>query len=94
MEDEERIDEPVVYDDLVDKHTDELMELLDNRNMKALRERMDEMQEFDVAEFLSSLEDNRMPMLFRLLSKEKAAGTVTLPVSDLTVSASYSLLGR
>jgi len=73
LEDEERIDEPVVYDDLVDKHTDELMELLDNRNMKALRERMDEMQEFDVAEFLSSLEDNRMPMLFRLLSKEKAA---------------------
>lgn len=73
MEDEERIDKPVVYDDLVDKHTDELTELLDNRNMKALRERMDEMPEFDVAEFLSSLEDNRMPMLFRLLSKEKAA---------------------
>ncbi len=73
MEDEERIDEPVVYDDLVDKHTDELTEMLDNRNMKALRERMDEMPEFDVAEFLSSLEDNRMPMLFRLLSKEKAA---------------------
>ena len=73
MEDEERIDKPVVYDDLVDKHTDELTELLDNRNMKALRERMDEMPEFDVAEFLSSLKDNRMPMLFRLLSKEKAA---------------------
>ena len=53
MEDEERIDEPVVYDDLVDKHTDELTEMLDNRNMKALRERMDEMPEFDVAEFLS-----------------------------------------
>ena len=73
MEDEERIDKPVVYDDLGDKHTDELTELLDNRNMKALRERMDEMPEFDVAEFLSSLKDNRMPMLFRLLSKEKAA---------------------
>ena len=73
MEDEERIDKPVVYDDLVDKNTDELTELLDNRNMKALRERMDEMPEFDVAEFLSSLKDNRMPMLFRLLSKEKAA---------------------
>ena len=28
MEDEERIDEPVVYDDLVDKHTDELTEML------------------------------------------------------------------
>ena len=73
MEDEERLEEPVVYEDLVDKRNDELMELLEGRNMKQLRERMNEMQEFDVAEFLSSLEDNRMPMLFRLLSKERAA---------------------
>ncbi len=43
------------------------MELLEGRNMKQLRERLNEMPEFDVAEFLSSLEDNRMPMLFRLL---------------------------
>ncbi len=49
------------------------MELLESRNMKTLKARMDEMQEFDVAEFLSSLQDNRMPMLFRLLSKERAA---------------------
>ncbi|MBR0353698.1 MAG: magnesium transporter [Oscillospiraceae bacterium] len=49
------------------------MELLEDRNMKQLRDRMNEMQEFDVAEFLSSIEDNRMPMLFRLLSKERAA---------------------
>ena len=41
--------------------------------MKLLKQRMDEMQEFDVAEFLSSLDDKRMPMLFRLLSKERAA---------------------
>lgn len=73
MEDEERLEEPVVYEDLVDKRNDELMELLDGRNMKMLRDRMNEMPEFDVAEFLSSLEDNRMPMLFRLLSKERAA---------------------
>ncbi|MBR0040477.1 MAG: magnesium transporter [Oscillospiraceae bacterium] len=49
------------------------MELLESRNMKQLREHMNEMQEFDVAEFLTSIEDNRMPMLFRLLSKERAA---------------------
>ncbi len=73
MEEIERTDEPVVYDDLVEKRTDELMELLENRNMKTLKLRMDEMQEYDVAEFLSSLQDNRMPMLFRLLSKERAA---------------------
>ena len=73
MGDEEKIAEPIVYEDLVDKRHDELMELLESRNMKQLRERMNEMQEFDVAEFLSSIEDNRMPMLFRLLSKERAA---------------------
>ena len=73
MEEEEKLTEPVVYDDLVEQRSDELMELLESRNMKQLRERMNEMQEFDVAEFLSSLEDNRMPMLFRLLSKERAA---------------------
>ena len=73
MEEEEKLAEPVVYDDLVDKRNDEMMELLEGRNMKQLRERMNEMQEFDVAEFLSSIEDNRMPMLFRLLSKERAA---------------------
>ncbi len=73
MEDEERSAEPVVYEDLVDKCHDELTELLENRNMKQLRERMNEMKEFDVAEFLSSLQDNRMPMLFRLLTKERAA---------------------
>ena len=73
MDEEKTTEEAVVYDDLIDKRNDELMELLDSRDMKKLRERMDEMQEFDVAEFLSSLEDNRMPMLFRLLSKERAA---------------------
>lgn len=73
MDEEKTTEEAVVYDDLIDKRNDELMELLDSHNMKKLRERMDEMQEFDVAEFLSSLEDNRMPMLFRLLSKERAA---------------------
>ena len=73
MDDEEKNEAAVVYEDIVDKRNDELMELLDNRNMKQLKERMDEMQEFDVAEFLSSIKDNRMPMLFRLLSKERAA---------------------
>ena len=31
------------------------------------------MNEFDVAEFLSEIGDNRMPMVFRLLSKQMAA---------------------
>ncbi len=61
------------YDAIVDKRTDELMELLDRRDMKQLQRRMEELNEFDVAEFLTEIEDNRMPMVFRLLSKETAA---------------------
>ena len=73
MENEEKKNDALVYDEIVEKNNDELLELLDNRDMKQLRQRMDEMQDFDVAEFLSSIEDNRMPMLFRLLSKERGA---------------------
>ena len=73
MEEEEKLAEPVAYDDLLEKRNDELMELLESKNTKQLRERLNEMNEFDAAAFLSSIEDNRMPMLFRLLSKEHAA---------------------
>lgn len=61
------------YDTLQDQRNDELVELLDARNMHALKQRMEEMNEFDVAEFLSAIPDNRMPMVFRLLSKETAS---------------------
>ena len=61
------------FDAIQEKRTDELMRLLDNRDMKQLQRRMEEMNEFDVAEFLSELDDNRMPMVFRLLTKETAA---------------------
>ena len=55
------------------KQADELMQLLDERRMKELQLRLEDMNEFDVAEFLSEIGDNRMPMVFRLLSKETAA---------------------
>ena len=54
------------FDAIQEKRTDELMQLLDNRDMKQLQRRMEEMNEFDVAEFLSELDDNRMPMVFRI----------------------------
>jgi len=41
--------------------------------MKELQLRLEDMNEFDVAEFLSEIGDNRMPMVFRLLSKQMAA---------------------
>ena len=61
------------YDTIVEKQSDQLKALLDRRDMKELQRRMEELNEFDVAEFLSEIDDNRMPMVFRLLSKETAA---------------------
>lgn len=69
MENRELMD----FETIHEKRTDELTELLDKREMKQLQRRMEEMNEFDVAEFLTEIEDNRMPMVFRLLSKETAA---------------------
>ncbi len=61
------------YESIQEKRNDELTALLDSRSMRQLKQQMEEMNEFDVAEFLSGIEDNRMPMVFRLLSKEMAA---------------------
>ena len=72
MDEMERID-AVDFEAIQEQRNDELTALLDNRSMRTLKQRMEEMNEFDVAEFLSGIEDNRMPMVFRLLSKETAA---------------------
>lgn len=61
------------FEAMRDKQADELMQLLDERRMKKLQLRLEDMNEFDVAEFLSEIGDNRMPMVFRLLSKQMAA---------------------
>ena len=78
MEEQEKLeqrekDEGLDYDTIVEKQTDQLEELLERHDMKELQRRMEELNEFDVAEFLSEIDDNRMPMVFRLLSKETAA---------------------
>ncbi len=69
MENMENMD----FETMRDKQADELMQLLDERRMKELQLRLEDMNEFDVAEFLSEIGDNRMPMVFRLLSKQMAA---------------------
>ena len=78
MEDRENLEQQdqeksLDYDTIVEKQADQLTELLDKHDMKGLQRRMEELNEFDVAEFLSTIDDNRMPMVFRLLSKETAA---------------------
>ena len=74
MEDMENVEfETMDFEALREKQSDELMELLDSRRMKDLKLRLEDMNEFDVAEFLTEIDDNRMPMVFRLLAKETAA---------------------
>lgn len=71
--DEDEREEVFDFDAFHEKRTEELTELLDKRDMKQLRSRMEELNDYDVADFLAQIEDNRMPMVFRLLSKETAA---------------------
>ena len=70
---ENEILEAVDYEAIQEKRYDELTELLEKKDRKTLQQRLEEMNEFDVAEFLTEIEDARMPMVFRLLSKETAA---------------------
>jgi len=52
---------------------EELMELLENKRMKDLKARLDDMNEADAALFLQTLPEKEMAMVFRILSKEHAA---------------------
>ena len=70
---ENEILETMDYEAIQEKRYDELTELLEKKDRKTLQQRLEEMNEFDVAEFLTEIEDARMPMVFRLLSKETAA---------------------
>ena len=65
--------EALDYDTLQERQDDELTALLDLRDAKGLKARLLEMNEFDVAEFLSELDAGRMLRVFRLLPKETAA---------------------
>ena len=73
MLEEKELQETMDFEAIQEQRSDELARLLDSRDMRQLQRRMEELNEFDVAEFLSEIEDNRMPMVFRLLSKETAA---------------------
>ena len=73
MENNEEQQATMDFEAIHERQNEELTELLDRRDMKRLQQRLEDMQEFAVAEFLSEIGDNRMPMVFRLLSKETAA---------------------
>ena len=65
--------EEVDYDAERDQKFQILNKLLENRQMRSLQLILEDMNEFDVAEFLSEIDEKRRPMVFRMLSKEMAA---------------------
>ncbi|MEG0876137.1 MAG: magnesium transporter [Oscillospiraceae bacterium] len=52
---------------------EELLEMLDAKNMKLFKETLEDMNEFDVAKFISELPQRKIAMVFRLLSKSQSA---------------------
>lgn len=62
---------------------DELRELLEARNFKALRARLADMNEVDVAQFLCELEPEDARILFRTLPKQMAADVFSNLESDV-----------
>ena len=50
----------------------DLLELLDSKCFQELKERLDQMNEVDVAEFLEELPEEKRPLVFRLLDKDLA----------------------
>ena len=61
MENNEEQQATMDFEAIHERQNEELTELLDRRDMKRLQQRLEDMQEFDVAEFLSEIGDNRMP---------------------------------
>jgi len=61
------------FDSQREKQFEELNILLENRSMRALQLKLEDMNEFDVAEFLSEIDEKKRPMVFRMLAKETAA---------------------
>lgn len=51
---------------------DELMQLVEDRKFRVLKDELSEMNEFDVAEFIGQLDPDKMVVVFRMLPKELA----------------------
>ena len=56
---------------------DRILQLLESRDYKELKEELANCHSFDIAQFLEEVEDKQIIILFRLLGKEEAAETFT-----------------
>lgn len=62
---------------------EKILNLLDERQYKELKQELETMYPVDVAEMLEEVDEKQMVLLFRLLAKEEAAETFTYMNSDL-----------
>ena len=62
---------------------EELLTMLEERRFKELKEALEDMHPFDIAEMLEELDDKQMILAFRLLTKDDAAETFTEMNSDM-----------
>ena len=62
---------------------EQLPEMLEERRFKELKEALENMHPFDIAEMLEDLEDKQMILVFRLLAKDMAAESFTEMNSDM-----------
>ncbi len=60
-----------------------ILEMLENRQYKELKEQLENMHPVDIAEFFEELKDNQIILVFRLLGKDEAAETFTELNSDM-----------
>ena len=59
----------------------ELLELLEDRQLRLLKERLAEMNEMDIAAFMEELDSEKTVVVYRMLSKEQASDVFAcLPV--------------
>ena len=61
------------FESLHEQRIEEMSALLQDRKMKALQEKLEEVDEFEAAEFLNELPPHQMAMVFRMMSKEQGA---------------------
>ena len=54
-----------------------ILELIEKRNFKEIKEILNDMNEVDIAQFLEELPEREMILVFRLMKKEEAAETFT-----------------
>ena len=63
------------FDSQREKQFEELNILLENRSMRALQLKLEDMNEFDVAEFLSEIDEKKRPMTTETLPDENGVET-------------------